>query len=407
MTKVSVIMPVYNVEKYLDMSVRSVLDQTLSDIELICVDDCSPDRCPGMLDEYASMDERVKVIHLKQNRRQGFARNRGIERAEGKYLYFLDSDDMIEKNALEELYALAEKDQLDAVFFDAKNHFESEDLREVYTPEISMRKGEYEDRVYSGKDLFETFMKNREWTCYPQRIFWKKDFIDSKNIRYLEDVEHEDEYFAFAGILLAERTRYVRKDYFILRIRPNSVMTTPPTDRNYHGYVMNMYYMCDFVMKHGIHSSAADINISRMHERAHYFRELLGKDTDLSGWFKSDFDRSIYRFFNDRLQVSRHVPEEVMERIEDAGVIYLYGAGQVAHRVYRYIIGNSNAEVKAFLVTETDDGPKAYMGTGIVKYNPDKVGDTLVVLAVGKKLYPVLSDKLEKDGKNWVYCRKE
>ena len=405
MTKVSVIMPVYNVEKYLDESVRSVLEQSLTDIELICVDDCSPDRCPEMLDEYARRDSRVKVIHNRENRRQGFARNRGIEKACGKYLYFLDSDDMIEGTALEELYELAERDSLDAVFFDARNHFESEEMREVYTPEISMRKGEYEDRVYTGKELFETFMKNREWTCYPQRIFWKRDFIDENGIRYLEDIEHEDEFFAFAGILLAERTRYVRRDWFILRIRPNSVMTTPPTDRNYHGYLMNMYYMCDFVMKHGIHSFAADANISRMHERVNYFRELLGKDEDLSGWFRSDFDRGIYRFFNDRI-IHRKLPEEIREVIENAGEIYIYGAGQVARSAFSNIIDDTEVHVRAFLVTENDGGARAYRGVGIEEFDPEKVGDTLIVLSVGNQLYPLLSKKLDDLGMNWIYCRR-
>ena len=98
---VSVVIPVYNVEQYLHACLNSVLAQTLQDIEVICVDDASPDSCPQILDEYAERDPRVTVIHLAKNSQQAFARNRGMEIAGGKYLYLLDSDDLIEPETLE------------------------------------------------------------------------------------------------------------------------------------------------------------------------------------------------------------------------------------------------------------------------------------------------------------------
>lgn len=101
--KVSVIVPVYNVEKYLDRCVQSIRKQTLSDIEIILVDDGSPDKCPAMCDEYARQDSRIKVVH-KQNAGLGMARNSGIECATGEYLMFVDSDDTISANACNQLY---------------------------------------------------------------------------------------------------------------------------------------------------------------------------------------------------------------------------------------------------------------------------------------------------------------
>ena len=101
MSKVSVIIPVYKTEAYLPECLDSVLSQTLGDLEVICIDDCSPDRSGEILDAYARRDGRVQVIHLPENRRQGYGRNRGLERATGEYVYFLDSDDMIEPQALE------------------------------------------------------------------------------------------------------------------------------------------------------------------------------------------------------------------------------------------------------------------------------------------------------------------
>lgn len=104
--KVSVIIPVYNVEPYLDQCVQSVLNQTLKEIEVILVDDESPDNCPAMCDEYAKQNNRVKVIH-KKNGGLGYARNSGLDIATGEYVAFVDSDDFIAPNMMEVLYNTA------------------------------------------------------------------------------------------------------------------------------------------------------------------------------------------------------------------------------------------------------------------------------------------------------------
>lgn len=97
--KVSIVVPIYNVEKYLHRCVNSLIRQTLKDIEIILVDDGSPDNCPKICDEYKNKDIRVKVIH-KKNAGLGLARNSGLDEAKGEYVVFVDSDDFIEESAL-------------------------------------------------------------------------------------------------------------------------------------------------------------------------------------------------------------------------------------------------------------------------------------------------------------------
>lgn len=120
--KVSVIVPIYNVEKYLDRCMESLLNQTLKDIEIILVDDGSPDNCPKMCDDYAKKDERVKVIH-KKNAGLGYARNSGLEIAMGEYVAFVDSDDYVELNMYEKLYETAQSTRSDTVFCGFKKYF--------------------------------------------------------------------------------------------------------------------------------------------------------------------------------------------------------------------------------------------------------------------------------------------
>ena len=115
MAKVSVIVPVYNVEKYLDRCMQSLLNQTLKDIEIIMVDDGSPDNCPKMCDDYAKQDSRVKVIH-KKNAGLGLARNSGLEVATGEYVAFVDSDDFTDVDAYRSLYENAQKRNADVVY---------------------------------------------------------------------------------------------------------------------------------------------------------------------------------------------------------------------------------------------------------------------------------------------------
>lgn len=112
--KISVIVPVYKVEQYLDRCMRSLLAQTMPDIEIILVDDGSPDRCPEMCDAYAAQDTRIRVIH-KKNGGLGYARNSGLEIAEGEYIAFLDSDDYIAGDMYEKMYAAAKEYDADVV----------------------------------------------------------------------------------------------------------------------------------------------------------------------------------------------------------------------------------------------------------------------------------------------------
>ena len=115
MPKVSVIVPVYNVEKYLERCMRSLMKQTLHDIEIIMVNDGSPDHCPQMCEKYAEKDSRIKVIH-KMNAGLGLARNSGLEAATGEYVAFVDSDDYVDVKMYESLYLSAIHENADAAF---------------------------------------------------------------------------------------------------------------------------------------------------------------------------------------------------------------------------------------------------------------------------------------------------
>lgn len=188
MPKVSIIVPIYNVEKYLDRCMQSLLNQTLKDIEIILVDDGSPDNCPMMSDEYAKKDERVKVIH-KKNAGLGYARNSGLEIATGEYVAFVDSDDYVELNAYETMYASAKRHGTGAVFAGFKREIVHGIWDEIET--------EGQEIVLSKEKTFEYALdmianlpnkkKEREHYMSVWHSLYKKSIIDAHNLKFVSE----------------------------------------------------------------------------------------------------------------------------------------------------------------------------------------------------------------------------
>lgn len=147
---VTVVIPIYNVESWLDRCVSSVVNQTYRDLEIILVDDESPDRCPEMCEEWMQKDARIKVIH-KKNAGLGMARNSGIEHATGRYICFVDSDDYIEENTVEECVRAAEREQADIVCYGNDKVLQTGKV-------VERRKPSAPRSVYSGKEIMTVLL---------------------------------------------------------------------------------------------------------------------------------------------------------------------------------------------------------------------------------------------------------
>lgn len=147
---VSIVLPIYNVEMYLDRCLKSIVSQTYTNLEIILVDDGSPDRCPEICDEWAERDSRIKVIH-KQNAGLGMARNTGMENATGKYICFFDSDDYVELDIIEKTVALAQKNNADIVTFGYSNVDGNGIVKRKYVPSTTKE-------TFRGREVIEEFL---------------------------------------------------------------------------------------------------------------------------------------------------------------------------------------------------------------------------------------------------------
>jgi len=403
--KVSVVIPVYKVEKYLPACLDSVLSQSLQDIEVICIDDASPDRCPEMLDEYAARDARVRVLHLPENHQQGYGRNRGTEMARGKYIYFLDSDDMITPEAMEELYNLAEKDKLDCIYFDSQVIFANRELENINCNYPARRHGKYDNCVYSGPALFELFMKQGDWISYVQRTFWRREFLLYNQVFSPEHTEHEDEFFTFKGALLAQRVRYLPKDYFIRRYREDSVMTRPAHPKDFHGYFVTYCAMVDLVEEIGYTGKGAHIRIMHMYECMERFFTLFSKEAEPGKWFQTEEQLRAYLYYSYakilRVPFYQGLLKQLSVPVSKNDHIWIYGAGIVGKRVYQVLINNGYI-VEGFLVTSKESNPDVLLGREVFQINEvEPKANRVAVIAVKGAARQKMKKTLEQLG--WRY----
>ena len=241
MKKISVIIPVYNTHSYLEECIRSVMNQTLKEIEIICVDDKSTDSSLALLRKLEKEDERIQVISLEENGGQSIARNIGVEKAGGEFIQFVDSDDWIAEETLETLYNEMKRKELEILYFDANTVFESSELRrqQVAFANNYIRDCDY-SIVTSGKRLFVEFMKNHHFRVSPCMQMLRLSFLKKHNITFYPGIVHEDELFTFATILLAEKAAHISKRFYQRRVREGSTMTEKKEFESSYGYFVSL-----------------------------------------------------------------------------------------------------------------------------------------------------------------------
>lgn len=224
--KVSVIIPVYNTEQYLAESLESALKQTLDGIEIIVVDDGSSDSSGKIADAYAASYENVSVIH-QENQNLGGARNTGLSAATGKYIQYLDSDDFLRPEALEHLFNLAESKEVDVVALDAVSFCEDKFDAAVINDYTRDKIGIDSEKVWKGKEFWNTFYKQGGVFNNAYLLFCRKDFLDNHKISFAKGVYYEDNEHGLKIHLLAKRLVYLPEQLYVRRYRTGSIITSP------------------------------------------------------------------------------------------------------------------------------------------------------------------------------------
>ena len=201
-TKVSCIMPVYNTEKYLHKTIQSLLDQKFQDFELICVDDKSDDTSVAICTEFQQKDDRIHVILSDKHQGAANCRNLGLQYAKGKYVIFLDSDDLFYPEMLSVCYETAETKQADLVVFGSKfKMLKKNQDGQFFEEKIKYYKNTYQEIFYEDTDINTMhFVQTVPWNK-----FVKKDLLQKNHIVFQDIPNSNDVYYAMTTTLCAKK----------------------------------------------------------------------------------------------------------------------------------------------------------------------------------------------------------
>lgn len=291
MPKISVIMPTYNVEKYFRQCIESVINQTLTDIEIIPVDDGSPDNCGKIMDEYAAKDPRIKPIH-QANGGYGKAVNAGIKVATGEYIGIVETDDFIEPDMYEKLYNQAKDLDADVCkcSFYEYNSFKPEDERnKQWINKVQNIANFPNNKCFTIKECPEILMFHASiWSN-----IYKKDFLQKHNIRLNEtkSASYQDFPLMVEVMCKAERIAVLKDYLYHWRVEPSQNSSTVRNDSR----LMIMAEQCEEVKKIVKENSLYDTVKEEMY--MHFFMANYGFYNAISIQHKKDYFKKLHNLF--------------------------------------------------------------------------------------------------------------
>ena len=220
MPKVSVILPVYNVAPYLDEALKSLENQTLKDIEIIAVNDGSTDNSEEILKKHQETDSRIRYFN-QENRGQSAARNLAMKYAKGEYIYFMDSDDVIDIEALQICYNHAKTTNADFIFFDGETMLDEGALPLSWDYK---RTNLVSDNRLEGKELLNRMLDKEKHNCVVWLLFIKHEYLRNIQLSFYPGIIHEDELFTTLLTLQSSNIFALKKSFVKHRVRKASTM---------------------------------------------------------------------------------------------------------------------------------------------------------------------------------------
>ncbi len=272
--KVSVIIPVYNAEKYLKECLDSVINQSLKEIEIICIDDGSTDNSLEILKEYVQNDNRIIVLQQK-NSGAGVARNKGLKIAKGEYLSFLDSDDIFDEQMLMKSYCEAVKHNADIVMF-RHDRYDEENDKFYRLPHMMNPNNFPKIEIFNVEDMESNFYFSiYGWTW--DKLF-KKTFIDNFDLKFQSVRIYNDMFFTYSAVVVASKIRYI-EDYLLTQRVNRKGSITKSVQNNWYCIIDALKAVRDFLVDNDIYDKWRKyFSIYALHMILFTERQVIGDD---------------------------------------------------------------------------------------------------------------------------------
>lgn len=384
--KVSFIVPVYNAEKYLKECLDSLLEQTLEEIEIICIDDGSTDTSMDILREYQNKDGRVIVLSNSQNMGQPTSRNKGMERARGKYIQFVDADDFIEQNAAEELYEIAEKKNADMCYMGMQIVAEDGLSSEGVPGAIH---GSYPD-VYDGKKLMKRLIEEKEFFFYTWSVFYRTVFLKENRLVYRELVCGQGGNFIPRCLYYAKRVIVCNYPYYHYRVHNASITHSLKARKELlFGKIMRYIDMLQYLAKDEDSAELA-VFLDETYKKLQGGIQGLTLDEkqELEKRMPSQFAAQVFHLLcKKERNYDIHLPQDAIERIKGKKQVIIYGAGDASKDILE-IVQENEIEIVGFAVTKIKDGRRNLYGHHIYEIAKlKKYKETAIVLVAANKRF--------------------
>lgn len=397
--KVSVIIPVYNVAPYLEECLDSVRRQTLKDIEIICINDCSNDCSMEILKKYEAVDSRIKVFENHKNRGLSASRNVGLDVARGKYICFVDSDDFIDENTVKTLYEIAEDKNTDIIISGALSFTDGvlDEKEEYFTNRLPVNK------LMTGKDIFNEMMRIGDMRSIVPTQFWNRHRLEALKLRFYEGILHEDTLFSYYGYIQAKRVMCVPYSFYNYRQRKQSITDHRPGKRD----ILSMLLVCQEVLNYWLRHQKDhidEVTTRFLRGRRNIINEkVLNMDGSLDEIFNKAGTFSLQSLLLDFLlegenKRSNYFGKDNYRILKNSRHNYIYGAGQIAKEVIQNMkAGDIN--IDGILVSESAGNPDNVQGIPVIcieQANVESLKSSYIVLGVGKRNMVGVIEVLEK-----------
>lgn len=325
---VSIIIPVYNTDKYLGECLESVINQTYKNLQVICVDDASTDNSLSILKKYSAIDTRIQIIINENNEGPAFSRNVGFTKTEGKYTYFLDSDDYIKPDAIERLYFYAENNNVEAIYF---NSSICGDFG-IYGrgPSVNYAMEDNDKKIYDGPTLFKIMNDKGVYVNSVWRRFWRTDFLVNHNLRFENALRTSEDFpFSVQAILLGKRMMVINETFHVYR-RHDGTITTGASKEKVINIFKGYCILLDFWREHQFETDVDDVLRKYLNDRLisvkrFYFRNKnkVSKDSFELGFEQHLFEMMIAQEYEKTLN---DIDENIVRKIKEYPYIIVYGA---------------------------------------------------------------------------------
>lgn len=396
MLKLSIIIPVYNVESYLRECLDSVLSQDMTDYEVICVDDGSTDNSLTILREYESKYAIIKVIQHSENKGLSAARNTGIRQARGMYIQFIDSDDMIKPGTCQLLYQCAKENGVDIVYFNM------EFLNDIDSGLIRDKQQNIDFKgIHMGRELF--CMYQEAGTLKPEAVrhFIKREFLLINNLFFYEGITHEDMLFSFLVAMKAQRAVDLNCELYIYRQRKGSI-SWGQKERTASSLFVCLTNICSYWIVNDFSSYENQWianYIQGIYKNYLYYKGYQNNTCILGG----EKERLLQNIFSYEYFTKITFSESDILRLRESKVNILYGAGKVATEILR-VLEKLSVRVDFIAVTNAEGNASFLNGISIRKISEctDNT-DAVVILGTDEKYHNDIIEVLGKyDFHNYI-----